>query len=181
MKLFLVPLTPQFWEQYVGWFKAKNKPLPAFPPAGIWIGSDEQPVAGVCIYPADGPYAFAEHFAVNPAAPRRLQAYGLRLVTRKLQEYSAIVGKYVIAAPSFQSGFKALERAGFQESDAVLMVSSPRIVVADVAAWKSKHDTVPRMVLPTEPPPPPSTGYSVQEPPQDEPIGNVRAPRKKKR
>lgn len=168
MRLFLVPLTPLAWTEYCGWFKARGKEPPAPVNEGVWVADESgRLIGGVCIYRTDGPYALAEHFSANPAAPGRLRAHALRIVCQALQHYAATSSKHLIVAPNFQSGYKALLRAGFMESEAVLMVSRPGVCVADVPERKVKRDTVPGMKLPTERP---KTSYSIQEPPPDEPL-----------
>lgn len=138
-KLILVPLTPDVWRQFTMFFKARGADLPLAPPeTGVFIQIDGGPlVSGVCIYPTKGPFAFFEHFAVNPEAPPRLLRKAAQLTALALHEYSALTSKVGLVAPGRRMpGLqRVLAQNGFQYSPGTLMVCLPTM---SVGAWSEK-------------------------------------------
>jgi hypothetical protein len=154
--------------------------VPAPPDSGVWVvDENENLITGCCIYPCQGPYALAEHFASNPGAPMRLVHAACSMTANGLASWAQMNSKLLVVGSSLRGIDMALLRAGFHEHpELTLFTSPPNVCVGEFASRKLRqHDFEPplttseleqvQVVLDDEP----------EAPPESEPIPNL-APRK---
>jgi hypothetical protein len=136
MELFAVPLGPEIWQQYTGFFKYREGgrlSVPPAPRAGAWIVTQRgQLVAGYCIYSTDASFLFAEGLATDPAAPLRLRHKAVEHVILVVNAFAATTGKHIVATPRVRGVAKVLARYGFQMQPGVIMTSGPSLRIGDV-------------------------------------------------
>jgi hypothetical protein len=126
MDIVLLSLTDQVWDQFSGFYKYQNLPVPLRPHEGVWVGlSTGEVLAGACIYPCDVAYAMVEHIAFRPGIQRELAAHAVNVVLFHLASYGSVRGRMLVCFPRSEAMGSALELAGFMPQDAVVYTLSP--------------------------------------------------------
>lgn len=140
--LMQVPFCAQTWEHFTAFYairaRARGEPVVTPPPpvAGLFMGTRDELIAGICFYPTEGPYFVAEHFSTNPRAPARLRHRAACLVAEGISIYGAATGKYALIFPSSLSMRRILQRAGFEHQKGVTCWSRAPWVLASTGAEK---------------------------------------------
>jgi hypothetical protein len=126
MDIVLLSLTDQVWDQFAGFYKYQNQPVPLRPHEGVWVGlSTGEVLAGACIYPCDVAYAMVEHIAFRPGIQRELAVHAVNVVLFHLASYGSVRGRMLVCFPRSEAMGSALELAGFLPQDAVVYTLSP--------------------------------------------------------
>jgi hypothetical protein len=126
---FIVGIDVVLWEEYCSWFTARKVEPPPYVSDCIFVvsghGTQKQTfVAGCCVYPCDGPYAFAEHLATNPGAPVRLRHGASAYLMRQLSAYGAMRKKTMLAM-ALPGMAKMCRKAGFKDVAVAVLVHGP--------------------------------------------------------
>lgn len=113
-------MTPERYELYCSWFKARGAtaPLPPEDAALVSVGGVLAAVA--CIYPSTGPYAVVEHLATNPELSMRVRYDAVVYGAHALRSYGVMRMKWMLCFPVSRGLEGALRRAGFAESGTVM-------------------------------------------------------------
>lgn len=127
-KFFTVGMSDGRWRQFSSWFGPRGQDAPTRPSDAILVAAmmDGLPlIAGVCIYPTDGPYAVVERVATNPAVSKRLRYEAVLFGAHKLREYAAMRNKIMLCFPTENGVASILARAAFDFPKARLMRYRP--------------------------------------------------------
>jgi hypothetical protein len=124
--LFIVGMDDDSWEEFSSWFAQRRLCAPVRPNDGFVVCTSPKRgevlyIAGVCIYPTDGPYAVVEHVSTNPKASLRLRHQAVVMGAVTLCVYGATRKKEMMCFPRQQGVERILERAGFIKSPVPLL------------------------------------------------------------
>lgn len=128
VSLFLARLTPDIWQQFLGFYQSRELDTqPFYPNHGVWIvdGIETVPVngkraprliAGCCIYPCDGPFAVVEHVSTNPNASIRLRHRAVILICNSVANWAQLASKTALCFPVDKGVARMMEKAGFHRT-----------------------------------------------------------------
>lgn len=117
------------WELYASWFTLRGMAPPVYTNDGVFVATHDRTVllAGVSIYPTDGPYAVVEFAATNPdpSISARTKYEAMIVGARALTQYGAMRKKWMLCFPNSKGLELVLKKAGFVYSDAKVMKCQP--------------------------------------------------------
>lgn len=135
MILRQVPLNPQIWQQYAGFwtFRGPGLQAPPAPRQGYWVVTDSGAlVAGVCIYNTDSIFLIAEGLATNPQAPLKMRYAAVQFLINAVLSDATSRGMVVVAMPRVPSVARTLQKRGFQIQPGVIMTSAPGMTIGEM-------------------------------------------------
>lgn len=116
-KFFTVGMSNRRWAEFSSWFKPRDQEPPTRPTDAVFVAEytgGTPLVAGVCIYPTDGPFAVVERVATNPHALLRTRYEAVLFGAGALKDYAAMRNKIMLCFPSERGLAHLLLRAGFE-------------------------------------------------------------------
>lgn len=123
----LVPVTPQTWSEFCGFFteRKQNPPNPAWAILVCNDKPDSPLIAGVCAYPMADGKLFLEHLSWHPKAGPKLIAKAFAFMAKVAEGLGCVTG----SAPVMISGNKTIvefaQQNGFQVFNGVVLVMAP--------------------------------------------------------
>lgn len=127
MKFTLVPHRAKNLPIWLQWQSDRGTEPLALPEDGVWVAADGVLVAGVGIWSTSGPWAFAEHLATDPKAPKRVAHRAVVLLVQTLRAYSAMRGKFVFCIIRHKGIARILKRNHFEQPPGVLFFPNPEV------------------------------------------------------
>jgi hypothetical protein len=125
----IVGINQEVFREFASWFTRRGLPEPVQSNDGVFVSNHEGTLllAGVCIYPTDGPYAVVEKASTNPdpKIPRRVTYAAMIAGARALRIYGAMRKKLMLCYPDHKGLELVLRKAGFEYSASKMMAGKP--------------------------------------------------------
>ncbi len=164
--MFVGVLTPKSWAEYQTFFTDRELTAPPPPKRVVFVRDDETQalVAGVCLYPTDGPYLFLEHFSYSPKLSAKDGLKAIRFLCAVVKGVAAVEAKTPLILTAVKGIADAIMAEGFQHSPVSVYYAVPG--ASNKSGPPADHDEEP--LSDTEEVPTVPQGTPDSNPPEDD-------------